>query len=1149
MIKVGDILASKYKLVEELVYTSSSQVFIVSSQQTGVKCVAKIITEAKQDNYGIYEHEIRILKSIQHSNMVRLLDSGRCSKHSVYYIITEYIDGKPLDEHFRRIEAGRARLACCIASVFKLLEPLELIHQKGFVHKDIKPSNILVEDDDEPYLLDFGISQAIETLTTQSCGYSPAYASPEELKRGEISPATDIYKLGITIIESVLDADAARSFREGDIPLDEAINQIVENDSVIADILHQMTEVKVEDRYESIRELRKDFKAWLGHAEEYALVFAKSAKDKAIKALDCPSYDVCTRMQEELKDTVFAEWKEDQKRGSSIEIATENFFLRLKPDDSHRYFTIVDFHGGSTDNLKQHGVLLEKCAFHVVSSHREIPHSCNEAKGLMNKLQSVVWEKQQEKEKQAERKTFLEQANAYQHAEREVFEKKRFKPFLVSVVIHRGKRELVCTLKESFQISEEHYKSDESPAAIRKKLEGWGVQNVHDQSIEGLLNNFISKRKVYGDWLKYLKKPMQARKFRDVHKVELSKAANDDERQKMAYEILMYLFSGELKRPQAKIFLPEQASEIGFYESDPSRQKQGRGDSPLLHGTLSKRDPNRKSLTLKYGDKQQDRKINTKDIGWIAHFSIREESQLQKKERALKELEDNKGINQKLIEVLAKVTHLQPKDESSLMLDDYQNKGLDDNQKMAVAKSVLLEYGEFCVLQGPPGTGKTTVITEIIQQVLRETPKAKILVASQSHQAVDNVLEKVCDDARVVRLGDEERLTGVAKNYAYEKVASTMLDDIKHNIEQEACYLDERGIDTISDDELERLEELRKEWFLRLSGRDEHLESILFKSIQVAFGTLVGMAATKYEGVNQKFDYVIVDEAGKAILSELAICMNRGERIILVGDHKQLPPILDEESLASLDANTKKSLKTTFFEDLYTSLEKERPEYCHMLNHNYRMHASICEPVSQLFYDGDLATPPIVKREHQLPLKYAFYWLNTSKLAKHYESSNGQGKYFNTCHSQYIADLLTRLEQQDTQAKTTVAVIAPYRESIAHLKKVIQPKSDQWKKLDIEIATVDSFQGSDRDIVILDSVRSNQGKKLGFIADAARLNVALSRAKALLFIIGDADMLYDGRVPKGASNPYQHLIEYIRNKPEQYGWVDLTDSRGLEDVQ
>jgi len=1152
--KKGDVLANKYELLKLLSSTASSKVFLVKdkNQQDDSCFVAKVISESKQEHHGIYENEVRLLKNIQHANMASLIDEGKCPNHGVFYIITAYIDGESFDCWCR--SQGGESLSCAVNAAFKLLDALDLIHKKGYLHKDIKPSNILVEADGKPYLLDFGISKAIETLTTQLSHFSLVYLSPEETKREDITASTDIYKLGITLIESILDEEDATEFRNLDLSLDDAIQKVVGEweEGGIKRILHKMTAANPLERFQSTSELRKDLKSWLGHAEEYALAWTTTAKERAISSNECASYDLNNLVRKSLnKDTVFAEWKDDN-RGASITLTTDSFFMRLKPNPNQDYFTIVEYRHGSDDRLKQHGALLNECQFEVLANSHSIPSSCDSTDDLFNKLQSVEEEKQQENEKRNARKTALEQAIAYQQAERQVFEKKRFPPFKVEVKINRGKKELICTLKENFRVTEEHLKSDQAPTRIQNKLKGWKL-NVGDQGIIDSLNLFIEKEDVFSEWLLKLESPLKQLKFPHVNKIALFRSAQKNVREKKAYGILLHLFQSELQRPKQTCPFPDRDCDIGFYESNPSKNHRNQRNelSPTLYGKLSKRDVQRKQITLKYGSKQQDSKVSPNDLGWVGHFSIQEESQLSKQERALKALEEGKGLEKQLLDTLVNVRHLPLRNGDALSLDVYYSDLLDDDQKKAVAKCVLLEPGQFALLQGPPGTGKTTVITEIVQQILNHSPKAKVLVASQSHQAVDNVLEKVASHARVVRLGDDGRFQGEAQRHSYTKIAKTMLDEMKGNIEKEACYLNEEALDAVSNQDLEELEAIRADWLKRLSGRDEHLESVLFKSVQVVFGTLVGMAASKYKEVNQTFDYVIVDEAGKAILSELAICMNRGHRIVLVGDHKQLPPILGEESLSLLDTQTKQSLKITFFEELYTSLEKERPEYCHVLKNNYRMAADICTLVSQLFYDGQLQTPDVDQQAHGLDLKHALYWLNSSKLENHFESQSGPGKYYNPCHIKQVKALLERLNKEckDTDQIKTVAVIAPYREAIRHLKKQIQPQNGRWNKLNIEIATVDSFQGSDRDIVVLDSVRSSQKKQLGFITDTARLNVALSRAKEMLWIVGDAGTLYDGHCPKRVQNPYPALIDLISSEASKYGWIELTASKGVNNVQ
>jgi len=1151
--KIGDVLSNKYCLKEELSSTSSNTVFLIGDINTkndGQCYVAKVFSAKRQDYYGIYENEVRILKNIHHPNMVKFIDEGKCPTHDVFYIITDYIDGKPFDQWCRN--KGVDALCCAVACIEKILSPLALIHNNDYVHKDIKPSNILVESDDTPYLLDFGISETMETLTTQSCNFSLAYISPEESKREKITPSTDIYKLGIMLIESVLSEEDANSFRQLNLTLIDAIENVCSgpwSETDIKNILMTMTAQNSQDRYASCDDLGKELKQWLGHAEEYALVWTNGAKDAAMKEYGCESYEINIHVQNILsQSTLFAEWKDDEKRGASITISGNDLFLRIKPDGSKRYFTVVEYRTVGYEPLKQRGSVLEQCKFNLYMCNRDIERH-NDCNDLINKLQQIELDQLRENDQRNAKKGFLEQANSYQKAQREVFERKRFPPFQVTIkACNRGEKELVCCVREEYCITEGYFKELESAKSIQNKLSSWGVKKI-GSNIEEELNHFIQKPNVFSAWLISLKNKLREVSFPEINKLDLYKSAEQEEREKKAYEIIMFLFKHELIKPQEDFTLSKKEAGIGFFERKPPHQ-QGQSDSPLLYGIVNRRESRKQELTIEYNNTSSHHKLKKGDMGWIGHFSIREESQLHKQEKALKDLEYGKGVEERLLETLARVERLAPRHEE-LMLDHYLDPQLDEDQQKAVAKCVLLDAGQFAVLQGPPGTGKTTVITEVVNQIFEHYPKAKVLVASQSHQAVDNVLEKICRDKRVVRLGEDERLTGAAANFSYQTIATTMLDNIKAKVQQEACYLNETELDNISSNDLKKLEALRQEWVSSLSGRDEDLENVLFKSVQVVFGTLVGMAANKYENVNQKFDYVIIDEAGKAILSELAIPINRGHRFVLVGDHKQLPPILEEESLAMLDTQTRESIKTTFFEDLYTSLEKTRPGYCHTLIYNYRMHSDICTPVSQLFYDNQLKTPPSVERAHGLKFNHSLYWLNTSKLTDHYEKSNGQGKYYNPCHIQRIKELLQKINAAciSAQVEKTIAVISPYRESISKLQRAIHPKDDEWSHISIEIETVDKFQGSDRDIVVFDSVRSNQKKQLGFITDAARLNVALSRAKEMLFIVGDAEALYNGTCPKGGSNPYSKLIELLHQSTDQYGWIDLDNNSGVSNVQ
>ena len=249
-----------------------------------------------------------------------------------------------------------------------------------------------------------------------------------------------------------------------------------------------------------------------------------------------------------------------------------------------------------------------------------------------------------------------------------------------------------------------------------------------------------------------------------------------------------------------------------------------------------------------------------------------------------------------------------------------------------------------------------------------------------------------------------------------------------------------------------------------------------------------------------------------------------------------------QATLKELPDQKRKDIEKTIFEDLFVRLDDARNDYCHFLSNNYRMHRDICRLVSEAFYSGKLDTPELVDRGHGLDFEHSCYWYSTELLNEKFEENRGVGRYYNPENIKQVLSLLKNIENQcsNLNLSKSVGIITPYREEVTELRRMVAPNDKQrWKKLSIKVATVHSFQGSDQDIILFDTVRSNPGKKLGFISDVHQLNVALSRAKEMLFIVGDADCAYSGR--SAYDNPYPQVINIIRQNGDDYGWVRLED--------
>ncbi|MBZ7985865.1 AAA family ATPase [Campylobacter sp. Cr9] len=515
-----------------------------------------------------------------------------------------------------------------------------------------------------------------------------------------------------------------------------------------------------------------------------------------------------------------------------------------------------------------------------------------------------------------------------------------------------------------------------------------------------------------------------------------------------------------------------------------------------------------------------------------------EESVYKKKERALFELKNSNvyinNLANKLCDPNESFTQ-----NTVVNLERFFNNDLDENQQLAVKKALSLQDGsEILLIQGPPGTGKTTTIVEIIRQFLKIHPNYKMLISSQSNQAVDNVLEKIVKrEKKVLRIGNDlSKMSEIARKFTPDKLINTL---VSKNLKQ----LNKNQIQEYEDFQANFKETLQS--ITSKSAKDSATEMFFIKNVKLIFGTLIGISSwNNFREI--VFDLVIVDEAGRATLSELLVPCIKAKRIIFVGDHKQLAPIIDDEIANNLEEYSKAEVVTSLFEQIYESNTKF-PNLKHRLTYNYRAHESICNLYSNVFYEGELKTKEELNelKQHNIPFydKNAI-WLNTSRLANKTDEQKGTGK-INRCNAKVINKELQKMLEHCKINALSIGIITPYKDQKHLLDSALSKIVKQYKdeKLEIDIGTVDSFQGSDRDIIIYDCVRSGAGNKakIDFIADEKRLNVSLSRSKKLLLIVGDIEFLYKSSTNKGI-NPFKEIIEYMQNNQDCYEIKTLGDS-------
>ncbi|WP_026750665.1 AAA domain-containing protein [Sediminibacterium sp. C3] len=492
----------------------------------------------------------------------------------------------------------------------------------------------------------------------------------------------------------------------------------------------------------------------------------------------------------------------------------------------------------------------------------------------------------------------------------------------------------------------------------------------------------------------------------------------------------------------------------------------------------------------------------------------------------------------------------------------FQNKN--NPQTQAVEKAVGNK--NILLIQGPPGTGKTTVITEIVKQLIKRGEK--ILVTSQTHIAVDNVLERIKNDLsiNIARIGsiNSDSISDFALPYFLDEATKKFSEkvqkivDIKieilnhHNMGKDISQLSKQDFELplsfdwenikdfiilIQSSDLKQttlFSETLEHWKKVIAKTPKLLTNLFLQNLNVLFGTCIGIATNKEIEISEIiFDTVILDEAGKANISETLTAISKAKKIILVGDHKQLPPYLDSERVEyfkkfskdireqkTSDFEIKQALGASFFE----FLQKEgvlNNENKILLSEQHRMHPDIGNFVSQSFYDSELLNG---QHTHQnvIPLPEPFdkqiIFIDTS-------SDNGSaetfkdGSYFNQVEADLIVNKVIPELDRNNISLNSYAIVSPYSKQCERIKEMLFEKNQSTFN-SIEVATLDSFQGREHDIIIFSFTRSAVRNRVGFLDDARRLNVAFSRAKKKLILIGNKETL---------TSKYSHYDSYYTN--------------------
>jgi ATP-dependent RNA/DNA helicase IGHMBP2 len=466
---------------------------------------------------------------------------------------------------------------------------------------------------------------------------------------------------------------------------------------------------------------------------------------------------------------------------------------------------------------------------------------------------------------------------------------------------------------------------------------------------------------------------------------------------------------------------------------------------------------------------------------------------------------------------------------------------LNPSQEQAVNN--VLWAKDVAIVHGPPGTGKTTTLVEAIYETLRR--ESQVLVCAQSNMAVDWISEKLVDrGVSVLRIGNPTRVNDKMLSFTYERrfADHPLYPDlwaVRKTIRQ---LHSQKGPAEARHQKIARLRDRATELELRIN-------EAIFSQARVIASTLTGAASRQL--ISTQFGTLFVDEAAQALEPACWIAMQKAHRVILAGDHQQLPPTIKcyEAMLGGLDRT------------LIQALAENKPQVVTLLQVQYRMNEAIMRFSSDYFYQGLVQSAPEVRHRGILDFDTSMTWIDTSNPSEFFESSKSLNPSETSEPSQnsqqspptaaptsappqerFVGENYGRINEGEAQLtlralqsyiarvgrqrmldeRIDIGLISPYKAQVQYLRQLIRHSEflRPYRSL-ITVGTVDGFQGQERDVIVISLVRANEQGQIGFLADLRRMNVAITRARQKVIILGD--------VPTLSHNPfYRRLYHYIQ---------------------
>ncbi len=448
------------------------------------------------------------------------------------------------------------------------------------------------------------------------------------------------------------------------------------------------------------------------------------------------------------------------------------------------------------------------------------------------------------------------------------------------------------------------------------------------------------------------------------------------------------------------------------------------------------------------------------------------------------------------------------------------------NESQLAAVRHVQAAQDVAIIHGPPGTGKTTTLVQAILETIRR--ERRVLVCAPSNTAVDLLTEKLAErGVNVIRMGNPSRVSDLLLEHTLDAqvMAHKRYGELRSMRLTAEQYREEAGKHTkhFGWEEREQRRHLKEEaraLHQEADGLERYITEDLLDQVQVITCTLVGASNRNIRHLT--YETVFIDEAAQALEPGCWIPIAKAQRVVLAGDHQQLPPTVKSEKAGALR------------ETLFEKAIKRQPEASRMLEVQYRMHEQIMQFSSEQFYDGRLVAAPTVAHAGleaydlrfapDLPVEFldtAGFGFQEITIPESRSTANPEEA---DLLLKRLAQLLEPYDQADHETDPlSIGVIAPYRAQINYLKDAVE-ENDELSGLllhrQLSVGTVDSFQGQERDIIAISLTRSNSHGEIGFLSDIRRMNVGMTRARKKLLLVGDSSTL-------GSHPFYKAFLDYV----------------------